>query len=226
MVRVLADMQSVNETQRQPSPAAKPQPLAFYRGKLWIGCWDNNKIYGIEPANWDVTDEVEAPGRPYGIAAHGDGLRVVVALDDDDRYLFRFAPGRGFEASSKLACPDVSGSHLASDGKTLYLCQQGLRRIVALDDRAEITREIALTTRCAGFAFDASGSAYMIAADADFDNLEFARVDLSQGQAEVERIATISPEARGLTTADGSWWTSYREENDVVNFTVQPQPGS
>ncbi len=219
-------MQHVTETQRQPTPAAKPQPLAFYRGKLWVGCWDNDKIYGIEPKNWDVTDEVKAPGRPYGLAAHGDGLAVVVALDDDDRYLFRFNPERGFDPSSKVPCPDVTGSHLASDGTTLYVCQQGNRRIVALNERAEITREIALTTRCAGFAFDASGSAYMIAADADFDNLEFARFDLAKNQADVERVATISAEARGLTFADGAWWTSYREENEIGAFTVQPQPGS
>ena len=219
-------MQNVEELQRQPAPAGKPQPLALYRGKLWIGCWDNDKIYGIEPKNWDVTDEVAAPGRPYGLAAHGDGLAVVVALDDDDRYLFRFNPERGFDASSKVALPEVTGSHLASDGATLYLCQQGKRRIVALNERAEITREIALTTRCAGFAFDASGSAFMIAADADFDNLEFARFDLTKDQADVERLATISAEARGLTFGDGAWWTCYREQNEIAAFTVQPQAGS
>ena len=191
-----------------------------------MGCWDNNKIYGIEPNDWDVTDEFEAPGRPYGLAAHGDGLRVVVALDDDDRYLFRFDPRRGFDASSKLACPDVTGSHLASDGTTLYLCQQGKRRILALDERAEITREIALTTRCGGFAVDSSRKAYMIAADEDFDNLEFARFDLGQAQAQLERVATISPEARGLTFGGGAWWTSLREENELLRFAAQPGAGS
>lgn len=223
---VVAGMQSANETNRQPSPAAKPQPVAFHQGKLWVGCWDNNKIYGIEPKNWDVTDEVQAPGRPYGLAVHGGGLAVVVALDDDDRYLFQFAPGRGFDASSKRPCPDVTGSHLASDGTTLYLCQQGKQRILALNDRAETVREISLTTRCGGFAFDASGAAFMIAADADFDNLHFGRFDIAKDEARVDVLATMHPEARGLTFADGAWWTCYREENEIVNFTVQPQPGS
>jgi sugar lactone lactonase YvrE len=215
-------MQNVEELVRQPAPAAKPQPLAFYRGKLWVGCWDNHKIYGIEPNDWDVTDEVEAPGRPYGIAAHGDGLRVVVALEDDDRYLFRFDPGRGFDASSKVACPDVTGSHLASDGTTLYLCQQGKRRILALSERGEATREIQLPTRCAGFAFGSTGGAYMIAADEDFDNLEFARFDITQSAPKVTPLATISPEARGLAFDGSSWWTSLREENEIFGFSAQP----
>jgi hypothetical protein len=217
-------MQNVEELARQPAPAGKPQPLAFYRGKLWIGCWDNNKLYGIEPKNWDVTNEVEAPGRPYGIAAHGDGLMVVVSLDDDDRYLIRFNPESGFDASSKLACPEVTGSHLASDGKTLYLCQQGKRRIVALNDRAEISREIPLTTRCAGFGFDASGAAFMIAADEDFDNLEFGSFDLAHEDARVSPLAAISPEARALTFDGTSWWTSLREENEIFGF-AQPSAG-
>lgn len=218
-------MQNVEEIVRQPSPAAQPQPVAFFQGKLWVGCWDNHKIYGIEPNNWDVTDEVQAPGRPYGLAAHRDGLSVVVALEDDDRYLFRLDPARGFDAAGKVACPEVTGSHLASDGATLYLCQQGKRRIVALNERAEITREIELTTRCAGFAFDSSGGAYMIAADADFDRLEFARFDPARSKAEVERIAAISPEARGLTFAGDAWWTSLREENEIFAFTAQPAAG-
>lgn len=217
-------MQNVKELQRQPAPAGKPQPLAFYRGKLWIGCWDNHKIYGIEPKNWDVTDEVDSPGRPYGIAPHGDGLSVVVALDDDDRYLIRFNPGKGFDMSSKVACPDVTGSHLASDGKTLYLCQQGKRRILELNDRAEISREIPLSTRCAGFAFDASGVAFILTADEDFDNVEFGRMDLTHNDARVTPLAAISAEARALTFDGTSWWTSLREENEVFGF-AQPSAG-
>lgn len=217
-------MQDVKEILRQPSPAAKPQPLAFYGGKLWIGCWDNNKLYGIEPKNWDVTDEVEAPGRPYGIAAYNGGLSVVVSLDDDDRYLMRFNPGRGFDESSKVACPDVTGSHLASDGSTLYLCQQGKRRIVALNERGEVSREIPLTTRCAGFAFDASGSAFILAADEDFDNVEFGRIDLARSDASVTALGSISAEARALTFDGQSWWTSLREENEIFGF-AQPSAG-
>ena len=69
-----------------------------------------------------VVEEVAAPGKPYGLTVVGNELRVVVSIgEDDDRYLYRFVPGQGFDAESKTACPDFTGSHLASDGTTLYL---------------------------------------------------------------------------------------------------------
>lgn len=215
-------MQSVKEIQSQPAPAGRPQPLAFFGGKLWVGSWDSDKLYGIATKDWDVVDEVRAPGRPYGLAALGDGLSVVVSLDDDDRYLFRFIPGRGFDPASKIACPDFTGSHLASDGNALYLCQQGKQRILALDDRGGVQREITLPTRCGGFAFDAIGRSFMIAADEEFEKLEFARIDLQQSAPPAQPIAALPFDGRGLTFDGNNWWSSHREQGEIVEFSVGP----
>jgi sugar lactone lactonase YvrE len=211
-------MQNVKEVNRQPSPGGRPQPLAFYGGQLWVGSWDTDKLYAIDTKDWDVVDEIAAPGKPYGLAKFGDALSVVVALDDDDRYLFRFRPGRGFD--NKVACPDATGSHLAADGTTLYLCQQGKRRILALDGRGGVQREIALPVRCGGFAFDDSGKAFMLAADEEFEKLEFARVDLQPGVAAVDPIASVPFDGRALTFDGSTWWTSDREEGEIVAFTA------
>ncbi len=210
----------INEVQRRPSPGGRPQPLAFHDGLLWIGSWDTGKLYGMDGRRWTVAHEVEAPGRPFGLASLDGALRVVVALDDDDRYLFRFTPDGGFDAASKTPCPDFTGSHLAADGLTLYLCQQGKRRILELDDGGTTRREIALPTRCGGFAFRAPGDCRMLSADEEFDNLTFARIDLHKNAPEAEPIAPINAEARALTFDGELWWTSYREENDVVAFTA------
>ncbi|HVR45446.1 MAG TPA: hypothetical protein VMT95_02205 [Candidatus Binatia bacterium] len=213
-------MQTIKETQRHPSPGGRPQPLAFHDGLLWIGSWDTGKLYGMDARQWAVKHEVDAPGRPFGLASLDGALRVVVALDDDDRYLFSFTPERGFDASSKTPCPDFTGSHLASDGASLYLCQQGKHRILELDDRGGIRREIALPTRCGGFAFRAPGDCRMLSADEDFDHLTFARIDVNVGAPPAEPIAPINAEARALTFDGELWWTSYREENEVVAFTA------
>jgi hypothetical protein len=213
-------MQTIKETQRRQSPGGRPQPLAFHDGLLWVGSWETGKLYGLDARQWTVQREADAPGRPYGLASLDGTLRVVVALDDDDRYLFRFTPEGGFDASSKTPCPDFTGSHLASDGSTLYLCQQGKRRILELDDRGQVRREIALPTRCGGFAFRAPGDCRMLSADEEFDNLSFARIDLKKDAPAVEQIAPINAEARALTFDGEVWWTSYREENDVVAFAV------
>ncbi|MGA2759924.1 MAG: hypothetical protein ABSF08_06370 [Candidatus Cybelea sp.] len=212
-------MQNVKEVRRQGSPGGRPQPLAFYGGQLWVGSWETDKLYAIDTKNWEVVDEIAPPGRPYGLATFGDALSVVVALDDDDRYLFRFRPGHGFD--NKVACPDVTGSHLASDGSTLYLCQQGMRRILALDARGGVQREIALPVRCGGFAFDGSGNSFMLAANEEFENLEFARADLQQSVAATEPIASVPFDGRALTFDGSMWWTSDREEGQIVAFTAE-----
>ncbi len=211
-------MQTIKETQRRQSPGGRPQPLAFHDGLLWIGSWDTGKLYGMDARQWTVKHEVDAPGRPFGLASVGGALRVVAALDEDDRYLFSFTPERGFDASSKTPCPDLTGSHLASDGSSLYLCQQGKGRILELDDRAGVRREVALRTRCAGFAFRAPGDCRMLTADEEFDHLTFARIDLSKSAPAAEEIAPINAEARALAFDGDLWWTSYREVNEVVAF--------
>lgn len=213
----MQSLQAVKELQRKPSPAGRPQPLAFFKGVLWMGSWETNKLYAIDPQSWAVKEEVQAPGRPFGLAAFGDAIAVVVALDDDDRYLFRFAPGRGFD--NKIACPDFTGSHLASDGRTLYLCQQGRRRILELDSNGSAKREIALTTSCPGFAFDDRGESFMIAGDEEFENLEFGRVDLAQATAALTPSASVPCDGvRALTFDGNNWWTSDREIAQIVAF--------
>ena len=145
---------------------------------------------------------------------------VVSIGDDDDRYLYRFDPERGFDPDSKTACPDFTGSHLAADGDTLYLCQQGKRRILALDASASVVREIALTTRCAGFAFGAGGECFMISGDEEFENLAFARLDLRENTAADASLAKVPFDARALAFDGAQWWTSYREAGEIVSFAV------
>jgi len=218
---VVGDMQNVIERARHASPGSRPQPLAFLGKTLWMGSWDTDHIYAIDPQTWKVIDEVEAPGKPYGLAAVGDGLRVVVSLgEEDDRYLYHFVPGKGFDAHSKAACPDFTGSALASDGTKLYLAQMGNSRIVELDDKNAIVREIALPSRCGGMAFYPNGTFCIIAADDEWENLQFATLDISLSAPEAVEVAAIPFDARGLAYDGSQWWTSHREASEIVAFTV------
>jgi len=216
----MSNMQSIAERERHPSPAGRPQPLAFQGATLWMGSWDTDRLYAIDPKTWSVTHEAAAPGKPYGIAVAGDELRVVVSIgEDDDRYLYRFVPGHGFDEASKTACPDFTGSHLAYDG-TLYLGQMGKRRIVALDDAFAITREIALPTRCGGMGFGPGGF-YIISADEEFEVLTFARLDLNDERPALAPVAGIPFDgARSLAYDGSAWWTSDREAGEIVAFTA------
>jgi hypothetical protein len=91
---------------------------------------------------------------------------------------------------------------------------------LALDARGGVQREIALPVRCGGFAFDASGNPFMLTADDEFENLEFARADLQQSVAVVEPIASVPFEGRALTFDGSTWWTSDREVGEIVAFTA------
>ncbi|HEY9180103.1 MAG TPA: hypothetical protein VIO32_05250 [Candidatus Baltobacteraceae bacterium] len=212
----------IHEVQRRPAPAGRCQPLALFDGLLWTGSWETDRIYGIDPNTWSVVQEVPAPGKPYGIAALSDALHVVVSDggEEDDRYLYRFVPLEGFIAESKTPCPQMTGSHLTSDGKRLYLGQAHERRIVALDAAYGIADAFALSTRTGGFGFGPGGELYFIAADEDFDNLTFGTLQLKAGDSAFQAIAPIDAGFRALAFDGSVWYTSDRENGEIVTFRV------
>src|SRR6202042_1987628 len=72
---VIPRMNDAQEIQRHDSPGGRPQPLCYHNGTLWVGAWDTDRLYAIDPRSWTISKEFDAPGRPYGIAAIGDELR-------------------------------------------------------------------------------------------------------------------------------------------------------
>lgn len=213
-------MQQVSNLQRHKSPGGRPQPLAFYDGKLWVGTWETPKLYAIDPHDWSVKSPIDPPGKPFGMASIGGTLFVVVALEDDNRYLYRFTPAGGFDEASKKACPDFTGSHLATDGRSLYLCQQGKQRILMIDENVNVKREIALPTRCGGVGFDSEGRCFIISADEEFEDLSLAQLDVTQNAPSAEPVAALSFDGRALSYDGSVWWSSEREASNIVSFSA------
>jgi hypothetical protein len=210
-------MQSVRILQRRPAPAGHPQPLAFFDGSLWIGSWDAQSLFAVDPGSWKVVREIPSPGRPYGIAAFRGSLRVVVSLEDDNRYLFECTRD-GFVADSKRACPSESGSHLAATDSTLYLCQLGARKILDMGDGDEVRRTIDVPSRFAGLGFG-NGTSYIITADEEFEQLEIAHFDVTMDAPQLEPLASIESDARALAFDGNAWWSSIRDQNEIASFT-------
>jgi hypothetical protein len=211
-------MQTAQELNRRPSPANRPFGLAKFEGSLWMGSWDTDRIYAIDPQAWEVRKEVDAPGRPYGIVPLGNELRVVIAHgEEDDRYLYRLRDG-AFDLASKTPCPDLTGSFMTVRGSTIYLGQMHYRRILQMKPDYTIEREIALPTRCAGFAFGPDGRFYMISADDEFENLRFGTLDVAQDRPQFESIRPLPDEARYLLHDGAQWWTSLRDANEIATF--------
>lgn len=218
--RLSTHMQTTEKLQRRPSPATHPHPLTYLKGTLWMASRDTDRVYAIDPLSWNVRQDIEAPGKPYGIVAVGDELRVVIAHGDDDRYLYRLTPDRGFDLDSKTACPDLTGSYLAAAGSTIYLGQMTLRRIVVLKADATVERAIALPTRCAGLSFGPGGRFFMISGDAELEHLQFGTLDVARADPQFESIRPLPDEARSLAYDGSVWWTCLRDANEIASFTA------
>jgi hypothetical protein len=217
---IFASMQTLKDVQSHASPGGRPQPLAFVGKTLWMGAWDTDHLYAIDPQTWTVQHEVHAPGKPYGLALVGDKLRVVISLgEDDDRYFYTFDPSTGFDEASKTPCPDLTGSHLASDGTTLYLAQQSYKRILAIDAAGNTSREIALPNKIGGMGFGA-GAFYVISADDEFEKLELATLDPKLDKPQMAPLAEIPFDARSLASTGDRWWTCNREASEIVSFAL------
>jgi hypothetical protein len=210
----------INELLRHPAPGPEPLGLAFNGSTLWIASREAHRLYAVDPATWKVGEEAEAPGAPFGIAVARDELAVVIGLgdDDDDRYIYRFVPGRGFSGSG-IACPDLSGAHVAFDGGTLYLSQAHNRKILALDAHGAVDREISLDRRPVGMTI-IDGIFYLVTGDKDFKTLELTKVDASGETPRVTSLASFPFRARGLAFDGERFWTSHRDANEIVAFAM------
>ena len=185
-----------------------------------MGSWETDRVYVMDPQTLQVRNEIQAPGRPYGMAAVGNELRVVVAHgEDDDRYLYRVRNG-AFDVASKTPCPDLTGSFMTVRGSIIYLGQMHFGRILEMNSDYTIRRQIALPTKCVGFAFGPDGRFYMISADDEFENLKFGTLDVGQDQPQFEIVRPLPEEARYLLHDGSMWWTSLRDANEIATFTI------
>ena len=220
MAEVAAMLTDIVEIARHPSPGPEPLGLAFDGAILWITARETHRLYAIDPATWAVRAEYETPGAPFGIAVAKGQLRMVIGFgdDDDDRYIYRFAPGQGFD-TERIACPDLSGVHLAFDGDTLYLSQAHNRKLLALDSSGAVTREIRLDRRPVGMTI-VRGLFYLITADADWKDHQLATVDARGETPVVTALASIPFRWRGLAFDGFHFWTGFRDTQEIVEFEI------
>lgn len=211
-------MKEISERRRLSAPAPKPLGLAFDGTALWMASRETHRLYAIDPATWTARDEGSAPGGPFGMTVVGSELRVVIGLgeNENDRYIYRFVPGHGFK-TDRIACPDLTGAHVAYDGDELFLSQAHYRKILALDSAGAAVREIALDRIPLGMTI-VDGRFYVITSDEEFENLEFTEVDAREGTPRITALASIPFDARGLTYDGSQFWTSHRDENQIVAF--------
>jgi hypothetical protein len=216
----MAEIQII-EKRRLPSPAATPQALACDVGRrvLWMGSRDLRRVYKIDPANWMVLEEKNAPGIPWAAVALNGELRFTIGEGvDDDRYIYRYVPETGF--SKMFACPEFTGSYLSFDGKNLYVSQWYKKRILKFNDEGNVVREIDVGAEICGHTF-VDGSLYVLRGQEQPDEeWRIARVKLEEQSPVVEEIAVVPFACRSLTFDGELFWSNYRAKDSIIAFAL------
>jgi hypothetical protein len=202
-----------------PSPAPTPQALTWHQGDLWFGSRDLRRVYRMDRDNWKVLEEMEAPGIPWAAVSAGEALWFTLGEGtEDDRYLWRYAVGKGFSETERIACPELTGSYLSYDGEHLYLSQWYKHRILKLDDKGNIIREIAIGAEISGHVF-VDGVIYVLqGTEQNGGDWRLARLDPREGTPALEELARVPFQCRSLAFDGKQLWTNHREADRIVCF--------
>ncbi len=204
-----------------PSPAPRPQALAFDGSSLWVGSIETDRLYAIDPTQWTITQEAQAPGKPWGMAVVGDEMRVLLGMPpDDDRYVKRFIPGHGFKETGAFPCPENTGSHLSWDGEFLYVSQWYNKRLLELSEKGEAVREIDVPHGICGQVV-VGGKFFLLTTDDEESNdYWITQVDAHGVKPLCKDVARVPFHARALAYDGSRFWTNHRENDQIVAFTL------
>lgn len=217
----MSDLPVITERERLASPAITPQALAWHQGELWFGSRDLKRIYRMDRETWKVLEETEAPGIPWAGVSMGDDLWFTIGEgEEDDRYLRRFVPGKGFSDHDRIACPDFTGSYLSFDGEHLYLSQWYHHRILQLNAKGNELREIAVGAEISGHTF-VEGKIYVLrGTEQNGGDWRLARLDPQESQPDVQELARVPFQCRSLCYDGELLWTNHREGDRIVCFEI------
>jgi hypothetical protein len=213
------ELPTIAENERRVAPAPTPQALAWHRGELWFGSRDLGRVYRMDREQWNVIEETEAPGTPWAAVSAGDALWFTLGEGaDDDRYLRRYVPGKGFADTPRIPCPEFTGSYLSYDGEHLYLSQWYKYRILKLDRDGNIIREIAVGAEISGHTF-VNGLIYVLrGTEQNGGDWRLARLDPREATPAIDEVARVPFQCRSLVFDGEHFWTNHREADRIVCF--------
>lgn len=214
-------MQDIRETSRRRTAFPRPQSIALDGTSLWVGSIATNTIYRLDPKTLVVQWQTNAPGKPYGMTAIGDGLRILCGeTDADNRYVRRFLLGKGFQNDGAFQCPDDTGSQLSFDGRRLYISQWYNRRLIGVDDGGSVKDVIQVPHEICGQTF-ADGAFYLLTTeDETTTDYWITRVAGRDGHRKMEDLARVPFAGRGLAFDGQQFWTNHREAGEIVTFQL------
>lgn len=210
---------TLEEIVRIPSPAPAPQALAYDGEMLWMGSWETARIYGIDPKQGRLVEEMQAPGKPVGGVTVGDELRFVVSEADDHRFIRRYIPGHGFKTEA-IPCPEDTGSFLAFDGSRLWLSQRYNKRLVELDASLAAVRTVPVGEEIVGVAWVNGIVLLSLWLGRERGGCRLATIDPSAAEPLVTQLCAVPFVAISLAVDGATCWTNDFKKNEIVRFAL------
>jgi hypothetical protein len=92
------DISEITGQKRFESPVVTPQALAWDGKQLWLSSRDLGTLYKIDIDTWKIVEEIDPPGIVWAGVSLGDSeMRFTIGKGlNDDRYVYRYAPDKGF----------------------------------------------------------------------------------------------------------------------------------
>jgi hypothetical protein len=222
MLTSSSELAEIAQLVRFPSPAPTPQSLAHDGEHLWLGSWETERVYGLDPKQGRVFEEVTAPGRPVGSTVVGDELRFVCSEngEGDNRFIRRFVPGHGFKTHESIPCPDDTGSFLAFDGERLWLSQRMNKRVMELDASNRVVRIIPIGAQILGICWSGTRIYMSLWMGKDEGGARVAYIEPKSADPSPVYVAH-SPFAMISLAVDGErFWTNDSRAAEIVAFSL------
>ncbi len=217
-------MKELLNLSRRPALTETPQALAWDGGMLWLSSRDLGTLYQVDVDHWKIVAEIDPPGFVWAGVLTNDGWRFTIGKGlNDDRYVYRYDERDGF--TKLFACPDFTGSYLSFDGQSYYLSQWYKGEIHQIDDSGRITRTIDVGAEICGHTF-ARGELYVVRGQENKnvpgkdEEWRLARVELRNGETQVEDLAAVPFASRSLAFDGAKFWSNHRVANETVSFTL------
>jgi len=229
----------------QPSGAVQgenpsPQMVQPPSGLVTTGQFEQPPVVDIGQL---LSPEMQSgPGFQVGqqVATNGAMHFTIGKGLNDDRYIYRYEANKGF--TKLCACPDLTGSYLSFDGENLYLSQWYEQRILKLDEKGNIVRNIDIGAEICGHVF-ADGAIYVLRGTENVPRPSYAagrptaarfksgakpgdeqwwiaRVNPREEEPEVVDVAKVPFAARSLTFDGKTFWSNHRAANETVCFSL------
>jgi len=234
-------MKPIKEQQRRSAPTVTPQALAWDGKQLWMSSRDLGTLYKIDSGTLKVAAEIDPPGIVWAAVATNGSMHFTVGKGlNDDRFIYRYEPNKGF--TKLCACPDLTGSYLSYDGENLYLSQWYEQRILKLDEKGNVVRKIDIGAEICGHVF-ADGSIYVLRGTENVPRPPYAagrptaarfksgakpgeeqwwiaQINPRDEKPEVVDVAKVPFAARSLTFDGKIFWSNHRAANETVCFSL------